>query len=171
MKRVMTITAVVIGLGVAASAPAQTQPGRHLSGISVHEQFTWQPATQTTSVTATLRFAARDDGRTITIDFKTQHRGMAGGPHEAPAMVDVVVTQHPSREDTPMMSMRVNGQPQQLAARTYGRESVAATIPFDEFVRLANAASVIEQAFDSELEFSTAQLRMLRNTAERWSGQ
>jgi len=38
-------------------------------------------------------------------------------------------------------------------------------------VSLANAATLVEQAFDCELEFTPPQLRLLKTVAERWAGR
>jgi hypothetical protein len=44
-------------------------------------------------------------------------------------------------------------------------------MPFDDFIRLTRAGRVVEHAFGAELEFGMGQLRMLRSTAEKWSGR
>src|SRR5262249_18704515 len=105
-----------------------------------------------------------------TIEYRASYRGPARDVHDVPAVVDVIVSQHPEGAETPTMAVVVDGRPQSLAARVMSSRAVAATISFDEFVRLANADALVPEAFGGALEFSQGQLRMLRNTAARWSG-
>lgn len=170
MKRMSAIVAVVILVGSTTFARTQSAPPRRLVGQEITGHFQLDARTQTTTATATLAFAANDSGPRLTIDFTTRYAGM-GQPTSPPDVVDVVVTEHPADDESPAMMMSVNGQPLPLAARLHSRRSVAATISFDEFVRLANADAIVEQALGTELEFGTGQLRMLRAQAQRWSGR
>jgi hypothetical protein len=56
-----------------------------------------------------------------------------------------------------------------LVARLHTRRSIVSTIAFGEFLSLTMAGAIIEDAFSSELEFSAAQLGILRATADRWA--
>jgi hypothetical protein len=103
----------------------------------------------------------------LTVDFPTRYQGL-GRPTSAPGAVDIIVTQLPANDDAPTMTMRANGEAVPIITRLRSRQSIVATLPFDEFVRLVNGDTLVQQAFDSELEFSAGQLRMLRATAERW---
>jgi hypothetical protein len=64
-----------------------------------------------------------------------------------PRAVNLIVSEHPATENSPAMSMRLNG----------------------EFVRLANAATVAPTAFNTEFQVSDAQLAILRTFAEEWT--
>jgi hypothetical protein len=119
---------------------------------------------------STLTFVGSDGGPVMTIDFITRYRGV-DRPSSPPRVVDVIVTAHPADEETPEMKMHGDGESLPLTARLHSRRSVATTIAFEEFVRLANADAIVEQALGTELEFGIGQLRMLRAEAQRWSGQ
>jgi hypothetical protein len=169
MQRMTAIVSVLIALGAATVTQGQAQQRRRIVGNGIGER--WQvDGIRTTTATATLTFAGNDGGPVLTVDFTTRFRGV-GRPTSAPGVVDIIVTQLPVNDDAPEMTMRVNGESLPLATRLHSRRSVAATIPFDEFVRLTNAETIVEQAFDTELEFSAGQLGMLRSTAQRWAGR
>src|SRR5262249_21252496 len=164
MKLVIAVASVVL---LSTLSYAQ-QPLRHLSGVDIAEK--WASSAERTTLSATLRFVARDGGPSATIAYRASYRGPARDVHDVPAVVDVIVSQHPEGAETPTMAVVVDGRPQSLAARVMSSRAVAATISFDEFVRLANADALVQEAFGGALEFSQGQLRMLRNTAARWSG-
>ena len=69
------------------------------------------------------------------------------------------------------MTLRADGESMPLTARFRSARAVVATISFDQFQSLTNAATLVEQAFNSELEFSPQQLRMLRSVALQWAGK
>ena len=46
---------------------------------------------------------------------------------------------------------------------------LVATIPFDEFLSLANAQTFVQQAFDTELELSPIALRVFRSQVTQWA--
>jgi hypothetical protein len=48
---------------------------------------------------------------------------------------------------------------------------MVSTIAFSDFLRLAAAGSIVENAFMSELEFGPGQMDLLRSTAARWAGR
>ncbi len=170
MKRVLIMIGVVAAAGSAGSAQNPSSSVRHVVGHQISGHSNFDAGTQTTTATATLAFAGSDGGAGLTIDFTTRYAGM-GRPSSPPRVVDVVVTEHPADEESPAMTMSVNGQPLPLVARLHGRRSIAATISFDEFLRLANAEAIVEHALGTELEFGAGQLQMLRAEAQRWSGR
>jgi len=130
---------------------------------------------QTTADTAALTFAAADGGPTLTVEFLSRYpfqpapAGIVA--RTPPAVVDIVVTQNAVNQDVPPLSLVADGQAVPLVTRFRSARAVVSTITFDQFVSLANAATLVEQAFDCELEFTPPQLRMLKSTAERWAGQ
>lgn len=170
MNRVLIMIGVVAAVGSAGSAQSPSSSVRHVVGHQISGYSNFDAGTQTTTATLTLAFAGSDGGPRLTIDFTTRYAGM-GQPTSPPNVVDVVVTEHPADDESPAMTMSVNGQSLPLAARLHSRRSVAATISFDDFVRLANADAIVEQALGTELEFGTGQLQMLRAQAQRWSGR
>src|SRR6185295_4202978 len=92
-------------------------------------------------------------------------------PDAAPGAVDMVVTQHPVEDEAPEMMLRVDGEAVPVVTRLHSKRSVVATVSLAEFDRIASAGSVVERAFDAELEFGPGQVRMLRTTADRWLGR
>ena len=160
------VTAVAAVLFVSTTTSAQPLP-RHLTGVNVSARYS--SSVDRTTLTATLGFAARDGGPSATVEFRASYTGPLRSMHDAPSVVDIVVAQHPDGEQSPTMALAVDGRPRPLNARSIASQSIAATISFDEFVRLVNAESLVQEAFDSELVFSTMQLRMLRRIAIEWS--
>lgn len=173
MKPVLVLMYAVL---VPVTASAQPSPPlRHLVGRSISGHMEIDPKARTTADTATLTFAAPDDGPTLTVEFLSRYELQAGPAgivaRTPPAVVDIVVSQHPVDEETPAATLRANGEPVPLVTRFRSARAVVSTITFDQFVSLANAATLVEQAFDCELEFTPQQLRMLKSTAERWAGR
>ena len=170
MQRMTAIVSVLIVLGAATGTSGEAQQRRRIIGQQLGGHFQFDPVTRTTTDTATLTFAGNDGGPALTVDFTTRFSGV-GRPTSTPAVVDIVVTQHAVNDDAPEMAMRVDGEAFPLTTRLRSRRSVVASIPFDQFIRLTNAETIVEQAFDTELAFSAAQVRMLRSTAQRWAGR
>ena len=127
--------------------------------------------TRKTTATATLRFTGNDGGPGYSIDFVTSYEGLGDRPTSPPSVVDMIVTEHPANEDVPAMTMRLNGEPLPLATRLYSRRSVASTIPLEALLRMTIADTIVEQAFDTELEFSAQQLGSLRVRVQTWAGR
>src|SRR5262245_37466797 len=173
MKPVLVLMYAVL-VPVAASAQA-SPPLRHLVGRSISGHMEIDAKARTTADTVTLTFAAPDDGPTLTMEFLSRYERRAGRAgivaRTPPAVVDIVVSQHTVDEETPAATLRANGEPVPLFTRFRSARAVVSTITFDQFVGLANADTLVEQAFDCELEFTPQQLRMLKSTAERWAGQ
>jgi hypothetical protein len=167
MKKFSVIAGVLAALCVATMAWAQPEAARRLVGreIGGHSRFDGRATTET----ATLTFKADDGGPAFTVDFIARFEGQR--PASAPRVVDVAVTRHAIGEDAPAMTMRVNGESLPLVARLQGRQSIVATISFDELQRMTNAETLVERAFDNELELSDLQLKMLRSMVQRWAGR
>ena len=170
MQRLMAIVGVVIALGAATATHGQSQR-RHIVGgpESGSGGFQLHGVSRTTTATATLRFTGSDGGNWYSVDFVTSFLGVGDRATSPPSVVDMIVTEHPVNEDGPQMTLRVNGDP--LATRLYSRRSVATTIPLDDLLRMTNANALVEQAFDTDLEFSAAQLGSLRARVKSWAGQ
>jgi hypothetical protein len=172
MTRAAVFSCLMLGLAVPAMAqpapPAQA-PARHLVGRSIQEHWQFDGRSRINTGTATLTFTAPDGGPTMTVEFVGRYRREL--PQVVPAVVDLVVTQHLPDEDLPRMTLRVNGDTMPLIARPRSARAVVATMTFDQFERLTTAASLMEEAFNTELEFSAPQLRMLKSTADRWAGR
>jgi hypothetical protein len=166
MARAVTVCGLLM---ILAAGSAEAQPAR-LVGQSIGGHMEWNPATQTTKDTRTLTFSGRADGGTVTVDFVVQYRGERAFETTRPAVVDVIVTEHPGNENAPEMTMSVDGRPFPLVVRPRTSRAIVSSISFDEFLRLTNAESIVEHAFDAELVFGAGQLRMLRSIAQRWSG-
>ena len=84
--------------------------------------------------TATLPFQSAAAAR-YTIDFIAHHP--VNEPVASPGVVDIVVTQHPVEDDTPEMTLRVDGEAVPVVTRLHRRRSVVATLPLAEFDRIA----------------------------------
>jgi hypothetical protein len=173
MQRLMAVVGVVIALGAATAMHGQSQQRRRIVGgpESAGEGFRMNGRTRMTTATATLRFTGNDGRPWYSIDFVTSYEGVGDRPTSPPSVVDMIVTEHPANEDAPEMTMRLNGEPLPLATRLYSRRSVASTIPLEELLRMTNADAIVEQAFDTELEFSAQQLGSLRVRVQTWAGR
>jgi hypothetical protein len=170
MKRVITVAGVVVAFAAGNVSHGQSpQPQRrHLIGRTIGGGFQWDGKAMTDTITVT--FPAVDDSPAYTIDFVTRFVGELGQrPTAPPPVVDIIVTQHSVADEAPAMTMRVDGEAVRLASRLHGQHSIAATIPFDQFVGLANAQTIVEQAFDTDLEFSTGTMQMFRGRAANWA--
>lgn len=173
MKRALALMCTV--LTPAAAIGQQSPPLRHLVGRSISGHMEIDAKAQTTADTATLTFAAADGGPTLTVEFLSHYTRQAGVARVVartpPAAVDIVVTQKAVNPEVAPLSLLADGQSVPLITRFRSDRAVVSTITFDQFVSLANAATLVEQAFDCELEFTPLQLKMLKSTAERWSGR
>jgi hypothetical protein len=170
MRPATVIVGVLLALGVGTVTLGQSAQPRRIVGDRISESFQVLKGTGETLASETLTFRGSDGGPTFTVDFTTRFPG-EGRPTSAPGAVDILVTEHLASDDSPAMSMRLNGVPLSLVARLHGRRSVAATVPFDEFVRLTNAEIIVQLAFGTELELSAMQRGMLRSVAQRWAGR
>jgi hypothetical protein len=169
MQRLMAVVGVLIALGAATAMHGQSQQRRRIVGGPEFGEGGFQmDARGRTTATATLRFTGNDGGPWYSVDFVTSFSGLGDRATSPPTVVDMIVTEHPVNENTPQMTLRVNGDP--LATRLYSRRSIAATIPLDELLRMTNASTIVEQAFDTELEFSAGQLGNLRTRVQSWAG-
>lgn len=173
MRRVMGVVGVVMVLGAVIVVHGQSPQLRRLVGQRIGGLLQWNKNTQKTTETVTLTFLENDDTPVFTVDFVVQYPVQPPDPRPTspPIAVDIVVTQHLVNEDKPETTMRVDGQSLPLITRLRSRRSVVTTISFDEFVQLANAETIVEQAFDTELEFGPAQRGRLRFVAQRWAGR
>lgn len=168
MRRLLLLVSVICSTGMASPSLAQTPLTGRALGQGVSLQMHTDQASNTWISTATLTFVGTADDRTFTIDFVTQFPG-TGHPPARPRAVDMIVSEHPATENSPAMSMRLNGESLPIRPRIHSSRSVVVTLSFDEFVRLANAATVAPTAFNTEFQFSDAQLAILRTFAEEWT--
>jgi hypothetical protein len=169
MRRVAGVLAVLLGFVWPTVALAQAPPSPHIVGDRISGQMQIDGAARMVTETATLTFQNRDGGQVYTIDFIAHHA--VQGPVAATGAVDIVVTQHPVEDEAPEMMLRVDSESLPIVTRPHGKRSVVATVSLADFDRIASAGSVVERAFDAELEFGPLQLRMLRTTADRWLGR
>jgi hypothetical protein len=170
MKRVISVAGVVVAIAAGSVSHGQSpqQANRRLLGRTIGGGFRWDGKAETDTIT--VMFPAVDDTPGYTVDFVTRFVGELGQrPIAPPAVVDIIVTQRPVADEAPAMAMRVDGQAVPLASRLHGQRSLAATMPFDQFVGLASAQMIIEQAFDTELEFSPGTLGMFRARVAAWA--
>ena len=165
MLRLCAIVAGAI-LVVATVASAQTP---RLVGNAIGGAFHWHSDAGTTTDTRTLRFDDAQGRQAFTVEFQVVYPGQRAAA--APAVVDMIVTQHPADEAQPQVTLNVNGEALAVVTRPRTERSVVVSMPFDEFTRLANAETIVQRVFDTDLEFGAGQLRMLRTTAVRWAGR
>jgi hypothetical protein len=173
MARLMAIMGVVIALGAATAIHGQSQQRRRIVGGPEFGGggFRMDSRIGKTTATATLTFAGSDGGPWYSIDFTTTYEGLGDRPTSPPSVADMIVTEHPANGEAPALTMRLNGELLPLATRLYSRRSVASTIPIEELLRMTNADTIVEQAFDTELEFSAQQLGGLRFRVQAWAGR
>jgi hypothetical protein len=150
----------------APQVPVADDAGRRVLGRKVSEQLKTNTASHLTVDTVTLSFGGDTEIPAYTIDFITQFPLQRPAP--PPGAVDVVVTQWPAADAAPEMAIRVDGEVQPMVTRLHSRRSVVSTISIDELQRFTKATSVVEHAFDTELEFSPGQLVMLRRIVDGW---
>jgi hypothetical protein len=170
MKRVITVAGVLVALATGSVPHGQSpqQASRRLVGRTVGGGFGWDGKAETDTITVT--FPAVDDSPVYTVDFVTRFVGELGQrPTTPPAVVDIIVTQRSVADEAPAMAMRIDGQDLPLASRLHGQRSLAATIPFDQFVGLASAQTIVEHAFDTDLEFSPGTLQVFRGRLADWA--
>lgn len=164
----MKLAMMCVGL-LAFAGPVAAQPPQHIVGDRISGTMQTDGATRLVIDTATLTFQNHDGGPVYTIDFTVRHGVQE--PVGSPGVVDMVVTQHPVEDDAPQIVLRVDGETVPTLTRLHAKRSVVATISLDEFDRLTRAGVVIDSAFDTELELGPGQIRMLRDTADRWLGR
>jgi hypothetical protein len=160
--------------GVTVSSRAQPPQPRRIVGTRIGGHFELK-GPQTVVEYTTLEFT---DGTAydFTIDFIARYtpapsRSEGLRAIVPPKVVDIVITQHPVDESSPQAAMQVDGRPMPLVARALSARSVVASIPFDDFVKLTSASTIIQRAFDTELDFGAGQRRMLQSVARRWGGR
>jgi hypothetical protein len=164
MKHVIVLASV---LTLAASAHAQ--PPQHIVGNRIGGNSQIDAKAGTVAETATLTFQDPGQGPVYTIDFTTRHP--IGQPVASPGVVDIVVTQHPVEDDTPEMTLRVDGDTVPLVTRLHSKRSVVATVSLAELDRITSAGVVVDRTFGTELELGPGQVRILKATADRWLGR
>jgi hypothetical protein len=177
LTSLLRLVALVVTATSAHAQPPEPRPpsplqgfgaARRIVGTSTTRHFEMKGAPGAIVDTSTLVFPGGSAGTEFTIDFVVQYEGPR--PKTPPSVVDVVITQYVSSDEHPDMSMQADGQAVDMNPRLRSRRSVVASIPFDEFAKLANADAIVERAFDTELEFGAGQRRMLHAVAQRWSG-
>ncbi|MBI3401681.1 MAG: hypothetical protein HY048_09700 [Acidobacteria bacterium] len=161
------IAVLAVGL-LAASASSQPPLTGRLPGRSIGEEFHRVAGTQVTQHTVTLRFGADDDRPDFTVEMVTR---IADHQPAAPGVVDIIVTQLRSEDESPAMLVQVDGESQSVPARLHGRRSIATSMPFDAFAKMIAANTIIYRAFGEELEFSSGQMRVLRAKVGLWTGR
>jgi len=159
--------AIVLASVLALAASAHAQPPQHIVGNQIGGNMQIDTKAGTVTDTATLTF--QDQGPVYTIDFTTRHP--IGQPVASPGVVDIVVTQHPVEDDTPEMTLRVDGDTVPLVTRLHSKRSVVATVSLAELDRITSAGVVVDRTFGTELELGPGQVRMLKATADRWLGR
>ncbi len=165
MKPLTVIVTSVLCLCAVPMARGQS-PRTQVAGRGVTGTLSINSATRVSMETATLTFGGAGTP-TFTVDFTARIGLDPSAP--LPDVVDITVTHYPAEDENPEMTLRVDGQAVPLISRLHSRRSIVSTIPFSEFLQIMAAAAIVEDAFKSEFEFSPAQLRMLRATADRWA--
>jgi len=96
--------AVSLGALVAASfANGQTRPpARHLVGDIVGGQLRFDMAAKSTLETVRLTFNGTDGAPAITVEFVARYA--TDGPGNAPAVVDMIVTELSAEDQAPQMT-------------------------------------------------------------------
>jgi len=161
--------AIVLGSVLALAASAHAQPPQHIVGNRIGGSSNIDARAGVITETATLTFQAPGPGPVYTIDFTARHP--IGQPLVSPGVVDIVVTQHPVEDDTPEMTLRVDGDTVPLVTRLHSKRSVVATVTLAELDRITSAGVVVDRTFGAELELGPGQVRMLKATADRWLGR
>jgi hypothetical protein len=161
------VCCVAIVLGIAVTA--QAQPAQRIVGHRTTSNWKMDSSSRTITDTMTLVFQSADGGPVYTIDFVTRHPLKARVP--APGVVDMVVTQLPVEDETPEITLRVDGETVPIVTRLRGRRSVVASLPLADFDRIAQAGSIVDRTFNMELEFGAGQVGLLRRMADEWLGR
>jgi hypothetical protein len=151
-------------LVVASNASAQDA---RLAGRSIGEHMEWNG--RTTRDTSSFTFSGAGDS-TISVDFVVEYAGERAFAVNRPSVVDIIVTEHSANEEHPEMAVSVDGRDLAVVTRPRSSRSIVSSVSFDEFLRLANADTIVQHAFEKELVFGEGQRRMLRAVADRWSG-
>src|SRR5258708_4242763 len=160
MKHAFSLVCLLTVLGLTAGGHAQSSPAAP-SIVGDRTSSNWKMEANRTIVdTATFTFPSRDGGPVYTIDFITRH--LLKEPVPPSGVVDIVVTQRPVEDETPEITLRVDGETVPLVARLHGQRSVVASVSLGELDRIAGAGAVVDRTFNTELEFSPGQARMLR---------
>jgi hypothetical protein len=154
---------------LAIAGPAAAQSPQRIVGDRISGSMHIDARNRTVADTATLTFVSREGGPVYTIDFTAHHPLQE--PVALPGAVDIVVTQHPVEDDAPEMVLRVDGATVPTVTRLHSKRSVVATISLADFDRIAQAGVVVDRTFGTELELGPGQVRMLRQTADRWLGR
>jgi hypothetical protein len=160
------VCCLAVALAIAASA--QAQPSPRIVGTRTTANWKMDSSRAITD-TATLVFQSADGGPVYTIDFITRHP--LKEPVPVPGVVDMVVTQLPVEDETPEITLRVDGETVPIVTRLHGRRSVVASLPLAEFDRIAQAGSIVDRTFETELEFGAGQIGVLRRMADAWLGR
>jgi hypothetical protein len=161
--------AIVLASVLTLGASAHAQSPERIVGNQIGGHMDIDAKARTVVETATLTFQGPGASPVYTIDFTTRHP--IGQPVASPGVVDIVVTQHPVEDDTPEMTLRVDGDTLPLVTRLHSRRSVVATVSLAELDRITGAGVVIDRTFGTELELGAGQVRMLKATADRWMGR
>jgi hypothetical protein len=165
----LAIAVLAVGLAAVSVGAQTTAPARHFVGRSLGGGFRPVAGTPFTEETVTLKFGPDDTAPDFTIDFITRIADHRSAP---PGVVDLIVTElHAADERTPATSLRADGQALPLPMRLRSRRSIAATMSFEDFEKLLASSTIVERAFDADLEFSAGQIRMLRAMVDRWMGR
>jgi hypothetical protein len=161
--------AIVLASVLALSASVHAQPPERIVGNQIAGNMQIDAKGGTVVETATLTFQGSAGSPVYTIDFTTRHP--IGQPVASPGVVDIVVTQHPVEDDTPEMTLRVDGDTVPLVTRLHSKRSVVATVSLAQLDRITSAGVVVDRTFGTELELGSGQVRMLKATADRWLGR
>ena len=167
MKTLIIAANGFVGSALAVAALAQS-PNTRVVGRTIGGGFTMSGRTSVVVETVKLTFPGENGGPTFAVEFTARYDRQTT---DAVTAVDMTVSELPTEDDSPQMAMSVDGNALPLIARLRARRSMVATISLAEFEQLARGSTVVGTAFRSDLEFSTAQLGMLRATADRWAGR
>lgn len=166
MTRAVVLAGLAASLAATGNVRAQPLSGRRLAGTGITGSLE-RPAANLTRETVTLKFSDACGRTAISIDCIVQYE--PAPTRTTPTVVDLVITEHAPDQQQPVVTLQIDDAPLPVVARPKHERSVVVSMPFDEFLRLARAERVVERAFDSELVFSAAQIRMLRSAADRWA--
>ena len=170
MRQVFILSGIVVALGVASGARAQTPPpAERIVGYRTTTNWKMDSTSRAITDTATLVFEGANGGPAYTIEFITRHPFKE--PVPAPGVVDMVVTQLPLEDEKPEMTLRVDRETVPVITRVRGRRSVVASLPLAEFDRIVQAVSIVDRTFNMELEFGAGQVHTLRRMADEWLGR
>jgi hypothetical protein len=167
MHRLTSCAVVALLFCVPAAGSAQPAPSPRTIGDSIDGHLEWHAELRSTTEVSTLTFRDVEGRAAFTVEFQVNYRGPR--PTTRPQTVDMIVTEHPANEARPQIVATIDGNNAVFTARPRTLRSVVVSMAFDDFTRLANADAVVQRAFDTDLEFGTGQLRMLRAIARRWA--